>query len=152
MNDLWADLVLMLHFAYVLFVVLGMAVIWMGFFFYWAFVRNFWFRLAHLLAIGIVVVESLMGVVCPLTEWENQMRLRAGSDLIYPNSFIAYWVHRVMFYDASALTFTIIYLLFFSVVLLSFWLVTPQWPKLWGGAPRKKSGSWAGRSKIGRRS
>lgn len=126
MNGLLADLLLLFHFAYVLFVVLGLAVIWMGFFLGWSFVRNFWFRLSHVLAMGYVVAESLMGVVCPLTLWENELRLRAGSDSVYQNSFIQYWVHRVMFYDASALTFTIIYVLFFCLVLLSFWFVPPR--------------------------
>ena len=129
MNGLLADLLLLFHFAYVLFVVLGMVVIWMGFFLDWSFVRNFWFRLAHILAIGYVVAESLLSVVCPLTLWENELRLRAGSNSIYQNSFIQYWVHRVMFYDASEITFTILYLLFFGLVLLSFWFVPPRLPK-----------------------
>jgi hypothetical protein len=128
-NSLFADLLLLFHFAYVLFVVLGMAVIWIGFFLNWAFVRNFWFRLAHLLAMGIVVVEALLGVVCPLTEWENKLRLSTGNHPLYQNSFVQYWIHRVMFYDASAMTFTIIYFLFFSLVLLSFWFVPSRRPK-----------------------
>jgi hypothetical protein len=125
-NGLCADILLLFHFAYVLFVVLGLAVIWLGFFLGWSFVRNFWFRLAHVLAMGYVVAESLMGVVCPLTLWENELRLRSGSQSVYQNSFVQYWIHRVMFYDASELTFTIIYVLFFSLVLLSFWLVPPR--------------------------
>jgi len=129
MNGLFADLLLLFHFAYVLFVVLGLVVIWMGFFLGWSFVRNVWFRLAHLLAIGYVVAESLLGIICPLTLWENELRLWAGSDGLYQNSFIQYWVHRVMFYDASEITFTIIYVLFFSLVLLSFWFVPPWWSR-----------------------
>jgi len=138
LNALLADLLLLFHFAYVLFVVLGLAVIWMGFFLGWAFVRNFWFRLAHLLAMGIVVAESLAGVDCPLTLWENQLRLRVENAPLYQNSFIQYWVHRVMFYDASEITFTVIYLIFFGAILLSFWFVTPQWPKLPGGVSHRR--------------
>ena len=32
-------------------------------------VRNFWFRLLHFLAIAVVVEESLLVAVCPLTDW-----------------------------------------------------------------------------------
>lgn len=133
---LYADLILVFHFTFVLFVVLGLLVIWIGYFRQWVFVRNFWFRLVHLLTIGLVASESLVGILCPLTAWENQFRLRACSGQAYQGSFIQHWIHQVMFYNASETTFTVIYLLFFSAVLLSLWFVAPKWPKLWRAAPR----------------
>lgn len=129
MNGFLADLILLIHFSYVLFVVLGLAVIWLGFFRRWHFVRNFWFRLAHLLAMAYVVAESLMGVDCPLTLWENQFRLKAGGG-VYQGSFIEHWVHQIMYYDGNPQTFTVIYVLFFTAMALSFWFVAPKWPKL----------------------
>jgi hypothetical protein len=129
MDSRLADLILLIHFFYVLFVVLGLAVVWLGYFFSWSFVRNFWFRLAHLLAMGYVAAESLMGAVCPLTLWENQLRLKAGGGF-YQASFMEHWIHRIMYYDASPETFAVIYVLFFGAVLLSFWLVAPKRPKL----------------------
>ena len=45
-----ADIVLVVHFAFVLFVLLGLIAIWVGALFRWSCVRNFWFRLAHALA------------------------------------------------------------------------------------------------------
>ncbi len=62
-----ADIVLMIHFFYVLFVVGGLPIIWLGAWFKLTFVRNRWFRYLHLATILLVVVESLFGVVCPLT-------------------------------------------------------------------------------------
>ena len=44
----------------------------------WSWVRNFWFRAIHLLLIGIVVVESLCSINCPLTDWENRLREASG--------------------------------------------------------------------------
>jgi len=129
MDSCLADLVLIFHFSYVLFVVLGLAVIWLGFFLKWNFVRDFWFRLAHLLAMGYVVAESLMGVDCPLTVWENQLRMRAAGGQVYQGTFVQHWVHLVMYYDGSAATFTVIYVLFFTAMLLSFWFVMPKMPK-----------------------
>ena len=62
-----ADAVLVLHFAYVAFVVLGMAAILAGIALGWQWVRNFWFRGVHFLMIAAVAVESLLGILCPLT-------------------------------------------------------------------------------------
>ena len=122
-----ADLVLVVHFAFVAFVALGLAVILLGGLFRWRFVHNFYFRAAHVAAIGYVVMESVVGVTCPLTAWENHLRLMAGGGQ-YAGSFIQHWIHRVMFFQASETTFTVIYSAFFLVVLLSFCLVRPDWP------------------------
>jgi len=71
-----ADLVLVIHLAYAGFIVLGMAAILLGIVLKWQWVRNFWFRLIHLIMIAIVVEESILGVICPLTDWEDQLRER----------------------------------------------------------------------------
>ena len=59
--SLLADFVLLVHFAFVAFVVLGFVLIWVGYFCRWPFVRDLRFRLAHLAAIGLVLAESLAG-------------------------------------------------------------------------------------------
>ena len=69
-----ADFVLIVHFMFVLFVVGGLVLIWIGAACAWQYVRNYWFRLAHLAAICFVAVESLLGMVCPLTAWEDALR------------------------------------------------------------------------------
>lgn len=125
---LCADAVLIIHFAFVAFVVVGLLLIGLGYYRRWSFVRNFWFRLAHLLAMGSVAAESLLGIVCPLTVWETRLRLLAGGGQRYEGSFIQHWIHRIMFYEVSETTFTIIYALFFLAVLASLWFVRPRWP------------------------
>ena len=124
-----ADLMLIVHTAFVAFVVIGLLVIWIGRFRHWAFVRNFWFRLLHLAAIGVVVAESVMGFVCPLTTWENQLRLRAGNESRYQESFIQHWLHQVLFFDLDEKVFTVLYIAFFLLVGLSLWFVPPRWPR-----------------------
>ena len=131
---LLADLILILHFAFVAFVVVGLLAVWVGWLCRWRFIRNFWFRLAHLLAIGVVAAESLAGFVCPLTIWENNLRLLAGGGERYQGSFVQHWLHRVMFFEASESTFTVLYILFFATVALSLWLVKPRWPTFAGRA------------------
>lgn len=121
-----ADLILALHFAFVLFVVLGFVLIWIGFFARWSFVRNPWFRIAHLAAMGVVVAESVFGVTCPLTTWEAHLRLEAGEDRAYSGSFIQHWLHRVMFFEVPEQTFTIVYISFFVMVVLSLIFVRPR--------------------------
>lgn len=116
-----ADLVLIMHFAFVLFVVGGLATIWIGAAAGWRWVRNFWFRIAHLAAICLVAAEALLGLVCPLTEWEDALR-GAHSD----KSFIARWLHRVLFYSFPEWAFTTMYVLFALAVAATFWLIPPQ--------------------------
>ncbi len=127
--SLLADAVLLVHFAIVAFVAGGLVMIWAGYFRNWAWVRNGWFRIAHLTAMGIVLVESVFGVVCPLTEWENALRARAGQGPAYSATFVEYWVGRLLFYELSMTTFTILYGIFFALLLLSLWVVKPQWPR-----------------------
>jgi len=124
-----ADLVLVVHASFVAFVVVGLVLIWIGQVRRWAFVRNFWFRVAHLAAIGVVAAESLSGFVCPLTTWEDQLRLLAGGEQRYAGSFIQHWLHQVIFFDLSESAFTIAYVTFFLAVALSLWLVPPRLPR-----------------------
>jgi hypothetical protein len=121
-----ANLILLMHAAFVTFVLVGLVLIWVGWCRNWAFVRNFWFRIAHLSAIGVVAAESLLGFVCPLTTWENNLRREAGDPANYTGSFIEHWVHRFLFFDLGDRVFTIIYVGFFLTVALSFWLVPPR--------------------------
>lgn len=116
-----ADLILIAHFAFVLFVVGGLALIWIGAAAGWRWVRNRWFRIAHLTAIFLVAAETLLGMVCPLTVWEDALRGAPAEA-----SFIARWLHRVLFYSFPEWVFTIAYVLFALAVAATFRLVPPQ--------------------------
>jgi hypothetical protein len=124
---LLADLTLIVHFAFVAFVVLGLMFIWLGRLCRWDCVHNLRFRLAHLAAIGFVAVEALTGVICPLTTWEDKLRLLAGGEERYQGSFVQHWLHQVMFFDADQNVFRAAYIGFFLAVALSFWFVPPHW-------------------------
>jgi hypothetical protein len=124
-----ADLALVIHAAFVAFVVVGLVLVWVGRLRGWGFVRNFWFRAAHLAAIGVVAAESLGGFICPLTTWEDRLRLLAGGRQRYAGSFIQHWLHRLIFFNLDERVFTIAYVAFFLAVALSFWLVPPRWPR-----------------------
>ena len=121
MHILLADLILLVHFAFVLFVVGGLALIWAGAGLGWRWVRNLWFRVAHLAAILFVAGEALAGIWCPLTVWED--RLRGGARV--ETSFIARWIHRILFYSLPEWMLTAVYVVFALVVIATFWLVRP---------------------------
>lgn len=123
-----ADLVLVVHASFVAFVLVGLLLIWIGQMRRWAVVRNFWFRAAHLTVIGVVAAESLSGFVCPLTTWEDRLRLLAGDEQRYAGSFVQHWLHQVIFFDLSENVFTIAYVAFFLAVALSLWFVPSRWP------------------------
>ena len=132
-----ADLVVALHFAYVGFVVIGMAAILLGIVLGWQWVRNFWFRAAHLATIGIVVVQAVSGVICPLTTLENYLLAKAG-EATYERSFIGHWAHELLFYDIPFQAFTPYYCLFGAAVLATLVLAPPRWPGR--NAPPPKGG------------
>lgn len=120
-----ADTLLMLHFVFVLFVVLGLAVIFLGHYLKWHWVKNRRFRILHILAIGIVVLQSWFGVICPLTTWEMALREAAGTQT-YAGSFIQYWLHRLLYYRAPEWVFIMLYTGFGALVMLSWYLVRPH--------------------------
>jgi hypothetical protein len=122
-----ADVVVVLHAAYIAFVVFGLIAILTGIVMRWRWVRNFWFRIVHLAAIGVVVVQALAGVLCPLTTLENYLRTRAG-EATYVGSFIGHWAHEMIFYDIPARAFTSIYCAFGAAVLATLLLAPPRRP------------------------
>ena len=120
-----ADLILGLHAGYVLFVVGGLLLIWLGVWRGWGWVRNFWFRVVHLAAVTLVAVEALLGIVCPLTALEDWLRSTR-----FEEGFVVRWVRWLLFWDLPLWVFTLAYLVLTLVTVLSW----SRWPP----APRGK--------------
>ncbi len=121
---LLADAILVAHFLFVVFVVMGLAMIYAGYFMRWRWVRNRWFRLLHLAAIAVVVAQAWAGVVCPLTTWEMALRARAGAET-YAGSFIQHWLQSILYYSAPEWVFVLCYTLFGVLVAASWFIVRP---------------------------
>jgi hypothetical protein len=121
-----ADLILVVHFGIVLYIVVGQAAICIGWLARWRCVRNPWFRWTHLLAMGVVAAQALVGVICPLTLWENALRREAGDTGRYESTFVQHWIGEWLFFDWEPAVFTAIYLGFFALVALSWWAVPPD--------------------------
>lgn len=124
---LLADAVVVFHLAYVSFVAFGQVAIVAGLVLRRTWARNFWFRTIHLVMIGIVVLESWAGIVCPLTTLEKTLRQSAGQTA-YQADFVQHWVHRVMFFQAPSWVFSAIYTVFGLCVLATFVLGPPRLP------------------------
>lgn len=116
-----ADLVLYVHFAFVAFVVLGALCIVAGKPLRWAWTRNRLFRHLHLAAILFVAAETLLGIACPLTVWEQRLRGVNGD-----SGFIAGWVQSILFYDLPGWVFATAYVGFAAFVLLLYRWSPPQ--------------------------
>ncbi len=110
---------------FVAFVVLGLVFIFVGKFLSWQWIRNPWFRVIHLLGIGVVVLQTWFGVICPLTIWEMDLRSKAG-ETIYEGSFITYWLTELLYYQAPSWVFLVCYTIFGGLVLASWFLVRPR--------------------------
>jgi Protein of Unknown function (DUF2784) len=126
MDLILANTLMFFHFTYLFFVIGGFVYVWLGFFFHWKSIHNRLFRWTHLAAMGIVVLETIGGVFCPLTVWEDELRRRAGQSFLYPRGFIPYWVHRSLYYDWPGWVFLLIYSIFFIAMGLTFIFIPPQ--------------------------
>ena len=122
---LLADTVLVLHFGVVVFVVAGLALVIFGNQRGWPWVNARWFRLMHLVAIGIIVAQAWFGRVCPLTTLESSLRAKAGSTP-YSGSFVEHWVQRILYYDAPAWVFALAYTCFGMLVAAAWWRYPPR--------------------------
>jgi hypothetical protein len=116
-----ADLLVVVHFAIVLYIVGGLLAVWAGAALGWRWVRDPWFRYSHLAAIAYVAAEGLLGIACPLTVWEDL--LRGGAR---PDSFVGRWVQRLLYYDAPEWAFTAAYVAWALATLATLRLVPPR--------------------------
>lgn len=103
----------------------GLILVYVGWFLSWQWVRNRWFRIAHLVGIGVVVLQSWLGIICPLTTWEMSFRLKAGKN-VYDGSFVTHWLNQLLYYQAPSWIFIALYTAFGGLVLFSWSVVRPN--------------------------
>ncbi len=102
-----ADLVLILHFGFIIFVVVGgLFTIW------WR-----WIPSIHLPAVLWATALEFGGWICPLTPLENRLR-QAGGDAGYGGEFIEHYALPLIY--PAGLTLQIQFVLGFVVILVNF--------------------------------
>ena len=116
---LFANLVLIIHFSVVFFLVFGLVALPIGHLRNYSWTRNAKFRVAHMLLMGFITLEASLGITCPLTTIENALR-----KIEYQKSFVAYWVSRFIYWDLPTYSFMILYFFCFTWSLV-FWKLHP---------------------------
>jgi hypothetical protein len=122
---LLADTILVIHVAYVAYVVGGAGALILGMIGKTSWVRNPWFRYTHLAAIGVVAIQALLSVPCILTVWEYNLRVAAGQS-ISELPFVPRLLRALIFFEAPAAFFTTLYVVFGLAVLLALVLLPPR--------------------------
>ena len=117
-----ADLVLVAHALVAIFVVAGLAAIWLGAWAGWSWTRNRIFRIIHIATVGVVAATAVIGVACPLTLLEDW--LRGGA--IGSEGFIQRWVGRLLYYDLPLWVFTTAYVAFGLAVMVTWHRYPPR--------------------------
>jgi hypothetical protein len=124
-----ADALAAFHLAYVAYVVGGELAILVGAAFRCGWARNPWFRWTHLLAIGVVALEAVFHIRCPLTDWEDALRRLAGQ-ATSNDTFVGRLVQTVFLNDRwSPWVYEYLHIGFGILVLATLFLVPPRWRK-----------------------
>lgn len=132
-----ADVVVISHLGFVLGVMVAQLLVLAGWAWRWGWVRNFYFRLGHLISIHLVASQPFVGAHCPLTSWEWKLRSKAlDENALDQASPLARWCHDVLFHTPGH-TLVAIYVTFAAVVLLSWLFIPPRWP---GASPDVATG------------
>jgi len=114
---IFADLIVVIHFSWVLFMLLGFMLTLCGFF--WREFFDRWlFRILHLCGIAYVGLLAVLRHYCPLTIMENALRAKYDPELTYPGSFIVHYIEKLVYPDVNPLVILIptIFIAVFSIV------------------------------------
>ena len=112
---LTADFIILTHFTWILFVIVGFPV-----FLY--FNLPGW-RLLHGAALLVTILMQFTQTICPLTYLEAYLKSKNISEAVYPGSFIIERIEGIIYVEDLVTVERISYLtiLFFIIVLFSFW-------------------------------
>ena len=109
-----ADMVILIHFLWLGFVILGFPVA--------LYFNSAKWRLIHLAAVILMILMQVTRTICPLTYLEAWLKSGGNTKDVYPGSFIAEWVERLIYVEDVTLE-KIMYatMAYLALILLSFW-------------------------------
>ncbi len=119
MENILSDIILLVHFAWILFIILGLPVA-LAF----ALPR---FRVFHSIALIFTVIMQVTGTICPLTDLEEYLRRAANPHFTYGGSFLISWLRKLIYIEDIGVSLLIIYIItgiYLAFVILSYFL----WP------------------------
>ncbi len=111
--------VLALHVSIIVFNIAGLVLIPLGAWRAWAWVREPWWRSAHLLALAVVALQAVLGRACFLTLWQDDLQ-----HATVRTPLIQHWVNRLIYWPLPMAFFSTVYVLVFLYVVVLWW----KWP------------------------
>ena len=99
---IFADIIVVIHLLWILFMLSGFFFSLRGFF-NPKFFDRWIFRTLHLCGIVYVGLLALLREYCPLTILENVLRQKYNPALSYPGSFIVYYIERLVYPNVNRL-------------------------------------------------
>ncbi|MCX6575219.1 MAG: DUF2784 family protein [Candidatus Aminicenantes bacterium] len=109
-----AGVVILIHFLWLGFVVLGFPVA--------LYFNSAKWRLIHLAAVILMILMQVTRTICPLTYLEAWLKSGGSTESVYPGAFIIEWVERLIYVEDMTLE-KIMYatMAYLVLILLSFW-------------------------------
>ena len=101
-----ADIVLFFHFCIVIFITSGFVLIPIGYNLDWLWIKNKKLRLLHLGMMIFITFETVLGMACPLTILENNLR-----DINENQLFVSKWMNEIIYWDFPSKFFIVLYCL-----------------------------------------
>jgi Protein of Unknown function (DUF2784) len=86
-------------------------------------VRNFWWRAAHVVSLAAVAGQALAGRACFLTIWQDRFSADTSA-----TPLVARWVNRLIYWPLPLWVFTAVYVAVWIVVLWLWFRVPPRAP------------------------
>ena len=104
-NRILADIIVVIHFAFILFVILGGLLV----------LRWRWLAWIHIPAAVWGAIIEFAGWICPLTPLENRFRVKGGADG-YQSSFIEHYIVPIIYPETLTRSMQIILGLFVLII------------------------------------
>lgn len=109
-----ADLVIIVHFLWIAFLILGFPL--------FLYLNRPGWRLFHLTSLIVTVIMQLTRTICPLTYLENYLTSVGGNKKTYPGQFIIETIERLIYVEDMTLEkISYATILFLILVALSFY-------------------------------
>ena len=103
---LLADILTVIHFVYILFMLYGFTLTIRGFF-HKDFFDRWVFRTLHMFGIIFVAILAVMNKYCPLTIWEANLMTKYNPVTEYTGGFIVRQIESLLYPDVNPLVVTI---------------------------------------------
>ena len=113
-----------MHICYFLFAVGGFVSILIGAVKRWSWIRNAWFRIGHLAAVYIVILENVFRIQCPLNTLESNLRSTSAS--VEPASATGGFLDYLLFHTIPGRLLDVMYWSLGVVLVIRLFAIQPR--------------------------